>query len=189
VNHEDVLPQQATKDPGTPETEEPQERRGHPRFPVSLTADVVALKTRACASGRVTDLAVGGCYIDTINPFGEGTEVGVRLLHGGRQFQCRAYVIYAHNGMGMGLAFAAVSPEQASVLSDWLRRLRGQMTPGPSPSCEPQGSGDTAGKDSETDSEQFANLRRVVLELLTLLLNKRLLSESEADALHSKLCK
>jgi hypothetical protein len=189
VKQEEIFPQQATQPPGVQEAEETQEKRSHPRFPVSLTADMLALKTRTRATGRVTDLAVGGCYVDTTNPFVEGTEVGVRLLHEGRQFQCRAYVIYAHSGMGMGLAFAGVTPEQAALLGDWLRRLRGQTPPDFSQSPEPQVAGDTAGQESESDLEQFSNLRRVVLELLTLLLNKRLLTESEADALHSKLCK
>jgi hypothetical protein len=110
--------------------------------------------------------------------------VGVRLVHEGRQFQCRAYVIYTHTGMGMGLAFAGAAPQQAAVLSDWLRKLRGQVLPGFRQGLEPQQAAD---KGSETDSAEFSNLRRVVLELLTLLVNKRLLTESEADSLHSKL--
>jgi hypothetical protein len=76
VKRADVLQQPIRPEPRPAITAERLERRGHTRFPVSISAEVTELKSRASITGRATDLGVGGCYVDALNPFPKGAHVG-----------------------------------------------------------------------------------------------------------------
>ena len=48
-----------------------------------------------------------------------------------------ASVVYSKTGMGMGLQFTAVQPEQLAVLDNWLAELSGASPPPPQAAAEP----------------------------------------------------
>jgi hypothetical protein len=65
-------------------------------------------------------MGLGGCYVDTLNPFPEGTLVGLRILRDKGVFETKAKVVYCHPRFGMGLAFTEMMPDQRSLLEAWL---------------------------------------------------------------------
>lgn len=69
---------------------------------------------------RTADLGLDGCFIDTLNPFGPGTMLKVRIDKGRASFETWAKVVYSLSSMGMGMVFHFVPPEQLWVLHEWL---------------------------------------------------------------------
>jgi hypothetical protein len=87
------------------------------------SAEVTDLHSRTRLSGRTSELGVGGCYVDALNPFPEGTAVQLRIVRDQGVFETRAEVVYCHPRFGMGLAFSETSPDQRSLLETWLVEL------------------------------------------------------------------
>ncbi len=77
-------------------------------------------------SARVSELSLRGCYLDTLNPFPEGTQIRLVIFHGGVTFTVHANVVYPQPNMGMGVVFSAVESEQMEVLTKWLSELSGK---------------------------------------------------------------
>lgn len=111
--------------PGRPAALAHNERRRHPRY--SFTAAVQAVDTaqRSVLNARISDLGRGGCYVDAFSPFPLKTGVKVRITSEKKCFEANANVVYSMSGMGMGLAFTTVEPEQLVVLDQWLAELSG----------------------------------------------------------------
>ncbi len=86
-------------------------------------AEVTEVPSGAQLSARTSELGLGGCYIDVLNPFPEGTRVQLRILRDQGVFETKAKVVYCHPHSGMGLAFEEFAPEQRSLLETWLAEL------------------------------------------------------------------
>lgn len=183
MKQEDVLQQAVLSEPGLQVTAEQVEKRRHTRFPVSVSAEVIEPKTRARVTGRATDLGIGGCYIDTLSTFSEGTQVEVLLHWEGRTLHCRALVTYAVSGrsIGMGLAFTETVAGQEATLLDWMTGLGGP------PVVSPDQAGPENPSAAETELAKRPGLKEVVRELVELLLRKQLLTESEAAGFRNTL--
>lgn len=80
-------------------------------------------------SARTSELGLGGCYVETLNPFSEGTLVQLRILRDQGVFEATAKVVYSHSNFGMGLAFTEMLPDQRALLEDWLAELVTQFRP------------------------------------------------------------
>lgn len=156
-----------------------QERRGSVRYPFTAAADVVELQSNARLTARSSDLAQGGCFVDTISPFPVGTSVTLRLSREQKTFETRANVVYAQPGMGMGLAFTSVEPDQLWVLEKWLGTLSGQLPPELTEEEPVERPSVEAGANTEPGF--------VLNELIIALMRKRVLSESEGKELLRKL--
>src|SRR5579862_4662472 len=102
------------------------ERRKHPRYSCSASAEAVELQSGARVQGRLSDLGRGGCYIDLMSPFGVNSDVRVRIEGSGRAFVAEAKVVFSTASMGMGLMFTSIEPEQLVVLEEWLAELSGE---------------------------------------------------------------
>ena len=96
------------------------ERREVPRHPLIANAEETDLASGARLSARVSEMSLKGCYLDTLNPFPEGTKIRLVIFHEGVTFTAYATVIYPQPNMGMGVVFSAVAPEQLEVLTKWL---------------------------------------------------------------------
>lgn len=66
-----------------------------------------APEPQAVADCRLTDLSIGGCYIETASPFPEHTQVALTLLADGVELEARGLVRVMHPSRGMGIEFAA----------------------------------------------------------------------------------
>jgi hypothetical protein len=93
------------------------------------SAEVTDLHSGARLSARTSELGLGGCYVDALNPFPEGTLVGLRILRDQGVFETHAKVVYCHSGFGMGLAFTELKPDQRSLLETWLAEIVSQLKP------------------------------------------------------------
>lgn len=98
------------------------ERRQHNRRSFSASAEIVEVVSgaRLRLNARVSDLSVGGCYLDTINPFALETKTHLRIRHRDANFTCVATVKSSTPGMGMGLAFEDVNQAHQDLLQSWL---------------------------------------------------------------------
>jgi hypothetical protein len=96
------------------------ERRGAPRYPMVLAAEVVELPRGARLSARTSDISISGCYLDTLDPVQMGARIRVRFTHHDEQFEAIAIVVYVSPNLGMGVRFSEVAPEQQTKLERWL---------------------------------------------------------------------
>jgi len=97
-----------------------EERRRSVRHPFIASAEVEQLAVGSRLPSRISDLSVGGCYVDTVNPFPGGTQVRVRIFSAKQQFEAPATVVYSHPHLGMGLHFGELAPEHQATLRQWL---------------------------------------------------------------------
>jgi hypothetical protein len=96
------------------------ERRSAPRRQLVLAAEVVDLSHGARLSARTSDISSTGCYIDTLNSVPKGSRIRLRITHYEEVFEAVARVVYVSPGLGMGVAFENVAPEQQARLARWL---------------------------------------------------------------------
>jgi len=104
-------------------------RRSVRRCPLVASAEVTELGSGTLLSARTSELAIGGCYVDSLNPFPEGTLVGLRILRDQGVFETKARVVYCDPSFGMGLAFTETPPNQRSLLEAWLIEIVSQLRP------------------------------------------------------------
>ncbi len=180
-------PKITTLRPASATAEQPAttERRRSSRYPFTTMVEAVELQSMARISGRTSDISRGGCYVDTMSPFPVGAPLKLRLTYANRSFQCQAVVIYAHVGMGMGLAFTQAAPDQVRILQEWIAEVSGQPLPPPpepSPVPQPVPTG-VAPLVPEAEDPEEKNERFVLNQLVNLLMRKKILTEKEATAL------
>src|SRR3989449_4682418 len=114
----------------------------------------------------------GRCYIDMLNPFAKGTTVQVRLTREKKSFEAEGTVVHSQPGMGMGVAFTAVSPDQLEVLRKWLGEVTGESS-----------ALETSPAEAAARRPPQQKELRILNKLISLMMSKRLLSESEGEEL------
>ena len=153
-----------------------QERRLFQRFPFNADVDVVEVQSGTRIKGRVTDVSLGGCYVDTLSPFLVSTAVQIRITKGPQSFEAQAKVTNMKASLGMGLAFVSASAEQKKVLGNWIAELGGNLPAAPSL---------TAGDDAKDRvGDEMPN---VIAALILALTRKGVLTEAERQEMLRKL--
>ncbi len=104
-------------------------KRSVRRCALVASAEVTELRSGAVLSARISELGVGGCYVDALNPFSEGTLVGLRILRDQGVFETKAKVAYCDSRFGMGLAFIEMTPDQRLLLEGWIAEIISQRRP------------------------------------------------------------
>jgi len=99
------------------------DRRRAPRYRLIADAEVTEIISDTRLQARTSDLSIGGCFLDTLNPSPKGTEIQVRICHAGGAFTARGRVVFVVPYMGMGVAFTNVDGNQVRVLQEWLSDL------------------------------------------------------------------
>ena len=179
------------------------ERRAEPRYPVAAMAEATDAKTHTRVTGRISDIGPGGCYFEVMSPFAVGAELYVRITRNEKSFTANAKVLYSTGGMGMGLIFTNVAPEQRQVLAAWVGELSGSgvaplqqsgaesslaVTSGagiPSSANGPELFHEAPGAAERTGMNE--DPRIVLNELITLLMRNRVLTDTEGKNLLRKL--
>jgi PilZ domain-containing protein len=100
-----------------------EKKRAVRRIQLVATAEVTARDTDTQLSARMSEIGLGGCYVDTLSPFPDGTLVHVRIIRDGGAFECEAKVVYIHAGFGMGIAFTNIAIDQRRMLENWIADL------------------------------------------------------------------
>jgi CheY-like chemotaxis protein len=85
---------------------------------------------------KLTDLSLGGCYMETPSPFPERTWVRIRIGGGGRQFEAPGLVRVMHPSHGMGIEFTH-APEGPRELAAFIASLPAPATEPPELSVSP----------------------------------------------------
>jgi len=106
-----------------PSALEQDDRRHSGRHMVSTVAQVVDLSSGASLNTRVSDLGLGGCYLDTLTPLPIGADVRLGLLKDKKVIEVNGRIIYSHPGLGMGVAFTDATPEQRFEIERWVAEL------------------------------------------------------------------
>jgi len=76
-------------------------------------------------AARSSDISAGGMYVETVASFREGAEVDLQFkLDTTDEFiKSHALVKYVHAGVGMGLAFTDLSPEDREKIDRFVNQL------------------------------------------------------------------
>jgi hypothetical protein len=148
------------------------ERRGTARMQFTATAEVIELVSGARFSTRTTDLGPGGCFVDTMLPFPVGSCVRIALQKGKAKFETGGSVVYSQTGLGMGIAFSDLNPEQQVELDTWLGEVAADKTVALENSTAPRKQGPLRSSDHAT-----------LVRMIHLLIHKGILTEAEGAAL------
>lgn len=96
------------------------EHRLAPRLPFLTEAEVMEPPAGTWLKTRLSDLSLGGCYVDTLHPLPLGAQIRLRVVRNKIVLEALAIVIYSEPRLGMGVSFAQLLPEQKSILENWL---------------------------------------------------------------------
>ncbi len=88
----------------------------------------------AVSACKLTDLSLGGCYVQTESPFPESSAVDLCLRAAGMEIHTEGLVRVMHPGHGMGIEFPARTEEQRKNVGEFIEFLTGQ--PGATPQLE-----------------------------------------------------
>jgi hypothetical protein len=100
-----------------------EERRENTRYSCIGEASVRECGTDTFLRGRFSDISLGGCSLDMINPLPSNTEVEVTVSSGGRVVHAKGLVCNARPGLGMGIAFRKMTEaDQVNLhgIINWL---------------------------------------------------------------------
>jgi len=99
------------------------ERRRAPRYPFIAEAEAIEVSSNTKLAAKTSDLSIGGCFLDMLNPTPQGTEVRVRISHEGATFTALGRVVFILPNMGMGVTFTNIEQDQQAILQKWIANL------------------------------------------------------------------
>jgi hypothetical protein len=73
------------------------------RCPLVASVEVTDLHSDTRLSARISELGAGGCYVDALTPFPEGTMIRLRIIRDQGAFESTGKVVYTHANFGMGV--------------------------------------------------------------------------------------
>jgi hypothetical protein len=161
------------------------DRRLCPRYPFTATAETLDAHSRSRISARTSDISIGGCYVDTFCPLPRKTDVKLRISREGESLDAQAVVVYSKIGMGMGLCFTSLEPDQRAMLHRWIAELSGEAPLSFEPP-HPEEPAAEAAVDPREPCPENNDPSLVVGELIIALMRRGGLSPEEG---HSLLCK
>ncbi len=83
---------------------------------------------------KLTDLSLGGCYVETESPFPQASAVDLCLKAAGMEIHTEGVVRVMHPAHGMGIEFPSRTEEQRKSVGDFIEFLT--STPGTTPLLE-----------------------------------------------------
>ena len=96
--------------------------------------DAIPEETDAPSPCKLTDLSLGGCYVQTEAPFPQSSAIDLCLRAAGREIHAEGLVRVMHPGHGMGIEFPARTDEQRRSVGEFIDFLSSQ--PGTEPQLE-----------------------------------------------------
>jgi len=104
------------------------------RFSFDANAEIAPeTSPRAVVPGRVTELSLQGCFLETSASLEEKHRVLLKIHDAGESFEAEAVVLYTRPS-GLGLLYREVKPRHRDVLQNWIlkaldRQLQAQQIP------------------------------------------------------------
>ncbi len=108
------------------------DRRGHPRYDVDGNATIYLLKMAAMLRGRILDISLGGCRIQTLQRFPVGIycRVETEFSLDGIPFRLVGVTQSIHNRNTIGIRFLDMSERKREQLVQFVREIEGQRAKG-----------------------------------------------------------
>jgi c-di-GMP-binding flagellar brake protein YcgR len=88
---------------------------------------------------RLTDLSLGGCYLELASPFPVSSRVSLSMRAAGVEMRAQGLVRVMHPDKGMGVEFAQATPEHRADVEKFLHVLSENRTLVPELFVEPEG--------------------------------------------------
>jgi hypothetical protein len=132
---------------------------------VEHSQDSLADEPGAVSHCKLTDLSLGGCYVETASPFPQCSAVDLCLRASGMEIHAEGLVRVMHPGHGMGIEFPNRTEEQRKSVGDFINFLTAQ--PGVTPELETSPRSLTAAEvDLKQTSAEGSEDDDLLLELL-----------------------
>lgn len=152
------------------------ERRNTIRYQLTVSAQVVEVKSGTRFATRTTDLGPGGCFVDTLMPLPVGSGVSVRLHKDNMAFETTGTVTFSQAGLGMGIAFVEMPPEKQAAFDAWI----GELTAVRPINFEAHRTAAPAASAAKSASGQPSAITK---RLIRLLVKRGVITQAEANAL------
>ena len=88
---------------------------------------------------QLTDLSLGGCYLEISSPFPASSRVTLSMRAGGVEVRAQGVVRVMHPDKGMGVEFTQATPEHRAAVGKFLGVLSENRTLLPELLVEPEG--------------------------------------------------
>jgi hypothetical protein len=75
---------------------------------------------------RLSELSVGGCYVDTRTQFAEGSPVSITAMFPGADLMLTGRVLYVQPGYGFGVGFDPLPEPTRQQLEEFLKQAGGK---------------------------------------------------------------
>jgi hypothetical protein len=138
-----ALEEEPAAPPAAPKVEAPQhgverrtagdrrkdERRRNPRYRASGGVQMYPAGSEVRVWGTLTDISLGGCYVESMSPLPAATEVSMELESDADRLHVRAAVRVSHPGCGMGLEFLAMEEGDRRTLERIVARAAAAAQP------------------------------------------------------------
>jgi hypothetical protein len=95
-------------------------QRTVPRYYVLAVAKITETAGTVCIVGRMTQVSRKGCYVNTPSTLPVNSTIQVIISRDDETFSTSGRVIYAHDGIGMGIFFVDPAEDQLQTLTAWL---------------------------------------------------------------------
>jgi hypothetical protein len=105
----------------TPQYDPP---RRYPRLPVSVDCEVEGASEHATL--RVSELSLGGCFVDTRMQFSPGVAIAIRAVLPDGELLVAGRVLYEQTGYGFGVAFDPLPDGTRERLDAFLSSVNGR---------------------------------------------------------------
>ena len=90
------------------------------RFSFDATAEIAPeTSPKATVPGRVTELSLMGCFLETSASFDLKSGILLRVYEDSELFETQAIVLYTRPS-GLGLVFRGTKPRYRDVLQNWI---------------------------------------------------------------------
>jgi hypothetical protein len=105
------------------------DRRRHPRYPCSGGAEVRQQGVDSRIWARLTDISLGGCYLEIMSPLPMLTYVNLVLTLDEQRAAAKGQVVVSHPHFGMGIQFIDLSAADRQMLQNWIAALAAKAGP------------------------------------------------------------
>lgn len=96
------------------------DRRREPRVAFGGVAEVSAAGLPEQTIGAVSKLSRLGCFVRFTASLPERSRLTLRITYDGQELTAPGVVIYAVRGVGIGVNFGLIAPDDKAVLDHWL---------------------------------------------------------------------
>jgi hypothetical protein len=92
------------------------EKRRSPRYRCQGSAHLREIRGKLATWATFTDISLHGCYVEAMSVFTAGSELALIVEVNGYRVECNGLVRVVYPGLGMGISFTIMSPQNHELL-------------------------------------------------------------------------